>query len=299
MTSQTSFEERSLAFTREYAKVSKVSQKLFREKALVKLSSPEDLDKLMRVTDLRGWVALMGLAGLIMAALVWGIFGIIPTLTQGQGVLIRQAGIQEIKASAAGELTELNLQAGDAVKANQLIGKFKDEAGTETELRSPFTGTVLEVLVEKGTFLKPQVTMARLELTGQPLQAVIFVPLAEGKRLRPGLKAQLSLSSVPPEEHGYLLGTVSKISPFPVSSENLLLTLKNRELVQALLNSGPVLMVEINLEADPTSFSGFKWSSQNGPHTLLSSGTLCQANLVLGQQRPISLVLPVLKEQEG
>lgn len=276
-----------------------MSQKIFREKALVKLASPEDLDRLIRVTDIRGWIALTGLAALVIAALVWGIFGTIPTLSKGNGLLIRQDGLQEIKTSAAGQVLELNIKAGDTIKEAQVIGKFKNEAGTSGEIRSPYSGTVLEVLAEKGSNLKAETTLATLERTDQPLEAVIFVPLAEGKNLHPGIKAQLSPSTVRTEEAGYLLGTVKSVSPFPVSSESLLRTLKNEDLAKSLAQSGPVVRVEISLETDQGNPSGFKWSSSGGTRTLLTGGTPCTVNLILGEQRPISLVLPIFKGQEA
>ncbi len=276
-----------------------MSQQIFREKALIKLASPEDLDRLIRVTGIRGWIALTGLAAVVVAALVWGIFGTIPTLSKGNGLLIRQDGLQEIKTSASGQLVEWNIQAGDSVKEAQVIGKFKDEAGAITELHSPYSGTVVEVLAEKGSKVKADTALATLERTDQPLGAVIFVPLAEGKNLKPGIKAQLSPSTVRTEEAGYLLGTVKSVSPFPVSNESLLRTLKNEDLAKSLAQSGPVVRVEISLEPDQSNPSGFKWSSPGGTRTLLTGGTPCTVNLILGEQRPISLVLPIFKGQEA
>lgn len=79
--------------------MARVEQKeLFRKAALERLSSPEELDQLMQVTNPKGWLALLGLAGLILAALIWGILGHIPTIAQGQGVLLRQEGATGLEA---------------------------------------------------------------------------------------------------------------------------------------------------------------------------------------------------------
>ena len=56
-----------------------MQSKLFRKAALERLSSPEQLDQLMQITNSKGWVALIALAAILVAALLWAIFGRIPT----------------------------------------------------------------------------------------------------------------------------------------------------------------------------------------------------------------------------
>jgi len=63
---------------------------LFREKALSRLSSPEQLDQAMRVTSPRAWLAFLGLAALIAGALVWGLVGSVPSTIAGRAVVINR-----------------------------------------------------------------------------------------------------------------------------------------------------------------------------------------------------------------
>ena len=49
----------------------------------------------------------------------------------------------------------------------------------------------------------------------------------------------------------------------------------------------------VQLDRDPSTPSGFQWSSHGGPPFTLSAGTLTSADVVLGEQRPLGLVLPV------
>jgi len=64
-----------------------MSERLFRRKALEKLASPERLDQLMSITTVRGWLTLLALGSLIVAAAVWGFFAKIPTTLSGEGIL--------------------------------------------------------------------------------------------------------------------------------------------------------------------------------------------------------------------
>ncbi len=61
---------------------------IFRKTALERLSSPEELDSLLQVTTPKGWVALVALGGLVLAAVAWGGFGTLPVKVGCQGVLL-------------------------------------------------------------------------------------------------------------------------------------------------------------------------------------------------------------------
>jgi hypothetical protein len=249
---------------------------------------------MVQVTDLRGWIALAGLGLVILAALVWSILGSIPTVLQGSGLLVRQEGFREVIAPQPGIITEINVRAGDEVREGQTLAQLQVNPGSTIELKSPATGRIIETLVEKGSILSQPASIASLEVTGSPLKGLAFVALSDGKRLTPGMPVQLSPASVRSEEAGLLLGKVKTVSQFPVSAQNLLLQVRSKELAEALLANGPAIMVEIELEKASTP-TGFKWTTQNGPRLSLTSGTVCGASIILGEQRPISLVLPVFQ----
>ena len=60
---------------------------MFRKEALDRLSSAEELDELMHVTAPRNWLALLALASLLAAAMIWGLSTTIPTTVSGRGML--------------------------------------------------------------------------------------------------------------------------------------------------------------------------------------------------------------------
>jgi len=72
--------------------------------------------------------------------------------------------------------------------------------------------------------------------------------------------------------------------------------LGNESLVQHFLaaTGGAPVEIEVELLRDRTP-SGFKWSTSSGPPTQILSGTLSQADIILAEQRPISLVLPIFQ----
>ncbi len=272
------------------------AHKVFRQSALDRLAAPEELDKMVQVTDRRGWIALTGLISIVAVALGWSIFSSIPIMMRGSGILIRQDGVQEIKTAETGLVSALRVKAGDSVQTGQEIAVLRT-AGGEVSIKSNYTGKILEVMAQKEGGLKADSAVARVEVTGQPLRGLILIPLVEGKRLLPGAEVQISPSNVLPQEYGYLLGKVTYVSQYPVTTESLMAELKSRELVGMLASGGPLIRADVELESDPRSASGYKWSTSKGPPNPVSNGTLFLASLVVGQQRPISLVLPILKEE--
>lgn len=109
-----------------------MSEGLFRKAAVDKVSSPEQLDLLMRVTSPVGWVALLTVALMIVAVGVWAVVGSIADLVDGQGTLFRGERLYDVKATMSGSIVTLNVSNGSLVVAGQTIASLKRErAATE------------------------------------------------------------------------------------------------------------------------------------------------------------------------
>jgi HlyD family secretion protein len=101
------------------------NNQIYRQASLEKLSSPEQLDVLMRVTSPKGWVALLALCGLVVVAIGWGIFGNIPTKVNGTCILIRPGGVSEIVAPGAGTIADVSVDVGDSVREGQMVARIE------------------------------------------------------------------------------------------------------------------------------------------------------------------------------
>ena len=96
---------------------------IFRKVALDRLSSPEQLDLILRVTGPRNWLALTGLFAVLTVGVVWGYTGTIATKATGQGVIVRSGTVLNVVSIGAGLVTSINAKLGDRVKANQLVAR--------------------------------------------------------------------------------------------------------------------------------------------------------------------------------
>jgi hypothetical protein len=277
---------------------------LYRQAALERLSSPEQLDQLVRVTRPAGWLALLALGGILLAVIVWGVLGSLPVQVAGQGILLSADGLHEVVSPAAGLVAEVDVDAGEVIQAGQVVARITAraaEAGRPISLpvSSPFAGRVVERLVDAGTPVDAGAPLLSLEGVNPEgrvdLVAVIYMPPAEGKRIRPGMEVQVSPSTVRREEYGFMLGQVASVGRFPATPQGMLRALGNPELVKSLSAVGAPIEIRVALTTDAGSASGYAWSSQAGPPIQVDSGTLCNAWVTLDQRRPISLVFPDVK----
>ena len=119
--------------------------KIFRKVALERLASPEQLDQLLTVTSPRGWLALTGIVTLLVAALVWGVIGSIPTQVRGTCMLMTEAGITRVLSPSNGTLKSLyGIQEGDNVVKGQKIAVID-----QPEMRQNVENTENDVKVLK------------------------------------------------------------------------------------------------------------------------------------------------------
>lgn len=94
---------------------------LFRKASIERVSSPEQLDMLMRVTSPLGWLALAMIGFTLAVVGIWSIAGSIPELVQGQCVLLRGERVSEVKSPYKGTVTRVLVSPDVQVKAGQVV----------------------------------------------------------------------------------------------------------------------------------------------------------------------------------
>src|SRR5262245_4687611 len=100
------------------------NEHLFRAKALCRMSSPDNLDRLMRVVRPKDWIPLATLSGLLAVGCVWAAVGSVPTKVAGRGVLLRPRRVVSIQALGGGRLDAFNVRPGELVKKGDLLARM-------------------------------------------------------------------------------------------------------------------------------------------------------------------------------
>lgn len=273
------------------------SKPLFRTTALEQLNSPDQLDQLLQVTQPTGWIALAACALLLLAALLWGLFGALSVNVTGRGVLLAPGGVKDVAALVPGQVLDIDVAVGDVITVGQVVAQVVEPGRSlPTAVLSPYAGRVLELQAVAGGLVERGDPLLSLESTDADyLEAVVYIPAAEGGEIRPEMDVLLAPATVKQEAHGLLLGQVAAVSSFPASRRGMLRVLGSEELVDALAAEGAVIEVRVQLRRDPQTVSGYAWSSGRGPALQLHSGTFCTARIELRVQRPLSLLLPGLR----
>lgn len=409
----------------------------FRKAALEKLSTPEKLDQMIKVTGPKAWIALGTIAIALVTAITWSFFGDVKTKLNVVGVLLG-GEVHEVVSTAQGQLLDLKVNIGDEVVAGDIIAvieqpqleqqieeakalleerKFEMEqlqsfgsqdarlqgefigqqrsslqlqvmtqkkmlsflqnqltteqglqekglitnsqlANTEQQIegaanqiaslkaqlaqtssqklnldfdseqkmslseqriaqaernieqleerldiqsniRSQYSGQVVEVLTDAGVIVGQGVALFKLknkdDLAGD-LRGILYIPSQDGKKIKVGMEALVAPSTVQPQDYGFMKATVTYVSDFPITQQGMQTTVKNGQLVQSLLGMGAPFEVHVKFEKDEDSFSGFQWTSANGPDVIINEGTSCMGKVTVRSEPPIAIVIPALKK---
>jgi HlyD family secretion protein len=164
---------------------------------------------------------------------------------------------------------------------------------------SDYTGTVLEVSVLPGSFVNAGIPVISIETLEKTVEALLFIPPNMADEIDKGMKVEIIPATVHVEEYGFIKGKVRFVSQFPVTSSGMMTLLDNPKLVEMLSAYGAPYRVDVELIKDPSTFSGYTWSSSSGPQHKLSTGTICTGNVIAREQPPITLVIPFMKKLIG
>lgn len=94
---------------------------LFRRSVLDKLSSPEQLDKAIVITSPSFGIALLGSVVIVIAALIWGIFGRLPVKVEANGIYLSGEGTGGVYSEVTGIVTEVKVTGGDSVEEGDVV----------------------------------------------------------------------------------------------------------------------------------------------------------------------------------
>lgn len=105
---------------------SMVSQRshVFRPSALERVSSPEQLDRLLTLVRPREWLAGLVLVMLTAAVIVWSVYGSLPTNVAAEGIIIRRGGMQDVVALATGQVTVVLPGVGDFIEEGDAVAEI-------------------------------------------------------------------------------------------------------------------------------------------------------------------------------
>lgn len=220
-----------------------------------------------------------------------------------QGLKKAQGKVNDSDAKLNVEYLKSQLETAKEVKISELTDKLNKDVtklNSYSTIVSQVDGRILEVNIKKGDIIQGGAPVASLIRDGQTmnnLEVVLYVSAEEGKKVIPGMEAQISPTIVKKEDYGFMLGKVISVSEYPTSVQSLVQTLGNQELATKFSGGSAPIEVRVNLILDSSTFSGFKWSTAKGPSMKIDSGNICVGTIIIDDRKPIQMVIPYLKKK--
>lgn len=303
--------------------------KMFSREALERLRSPEKLDTAIVVTGPVAWMGLVTIVVLFASVLFWSLFGAFTENASGSGLIMDSAGVATIAPAMSGKVEKIYVQSGSEVHIGDLVARLdRPDQSADTQMAqysadlavddrdvrsrvyqygskryqeralsniySDYEGIVDEVMTEPGKIIGAgsPICSVRLTQNRDDLTGVFYIPLDKGKRVEPGMTIQLAPNGVDVTQTGSLIGVVRSVSQYPVSAEGIQKTLGNQQLAQYVLQQGGGAAIEVifDLVKDPSSESGYLWTSIVGKHKPVTPGSFCTGSIVIERQPPIEKV---------
>ncbi len=196
------------------------------------------------------------------------------------------------------EAAELDIQIQETLRSIARLEKTLKKGG---EIVNAHDGVILEIAAIPGEIVRAGETLGFIEAEnpGSELIAVGFFSVGDGKKVEKGMSVNVTPSTVKRGRHGSIAGVVSEVSAFPVSTDSVAAVVGNSEVASQLTQSQPRIQVYTRLTVDDRTPSGYQWTSGNGPELAITSGTTAQVRTTVTHIRPISYVIPVLRNWAG
>lgn len=265
----------------------------FRFKALAKQRQRDELDTPTVLTSTRDWLALLCLAAVMIAAVVWAVFGRLPQTLNLAGVITGPAGTAQVQSPYSGMVTAISVSAGDHVGAGREVAVVTDASGASHQVVSLFSGQVISLQVAEGEAVGPGVTVAILERDapgGDQRVAMLFSSPGQAAGIAPGESVGLAVASAPSAAFGLLRGHVLAVSKFPLTTAELSARFDGIIPPSTLAADGGALLVTVGLERDGRTVSGYSWTTAAGPPQAVPLSVPVTGAITLGGQAPLSLL---------
>jgi len=268
---------------------------IFRQKSLDKLSSPEQLDKLVVVASPMTWLTLIGAGLIVLATVIWSVVSTVPKTETSSGIYMNAGNLQSVHSMSQGIVEKALVKSGDKVKK----GKVLFEVVGGDNIVATTSGTVYSIVVTNGTPVAKGTMVARIKQSKNQAYVTSYVGIQVAKTIKEGMTANVYVSAFPKEEYGHMEATVDYVGDSVASKADMVSEVGDESLAALFSAAGPVVEVTCKLKTDSSSASGYKWSTKQGNDIKPEAGTPVTADIVVEEKAPISMLIPKIKAKFG
>lgn len=266
----------------------------FRQKALAKVQSPEELDVPVRFARPQGLLVLLVTLVVVAAGGVWAVTGTVSAKLTAPGVLTHAEGSFLLQSPYAGQVTAVHTKEGETVEDGTPVVSVRSDHGVR-QVRAVARGRVTALDAEIGSVVTTGADVARVERIKSdrdPLVALLYLPPDKAAGVTAGARVELTVGSVPADRFGTVGGTVAAVGRSPRSRQQIGGFLGDEETAARLTRHGEPLAVQVRLHRSSATRSGYAWSRAGGPPFPLETSTSVSGAVHLAEQRPVDWLLP-------
>ncbi len=200
----------------------------------------------------------------------------------------------ELHSDSDGYIMGLNIAEGNAISQGTAICRVVEQAILVSEEEKER----LQVYVGAGSVgRKDTVSAGESNENPDKMSAVLYVPVADGKKVKAGMQVNVYPSTADKQEYGHINAVVTDADAYVTSTQEMKNKLGDDSLVQNISQGGPMVQITCYLKPDPSTKSGYEWSSKKGGKVELSPGTPVTADIITEKKAPITMLIPFLKEK--
>jgi HlyD family secretion protein len=218
---------------------------------------------------------------------------------QYNNMLEKKLSLQNNLKASESQLSQAKLRRDESIaQKKQLHDRALDRLDVQKYVRAPYDGSVIAIGTRIGESLSngsPVIQIVKGGLSSS-LKHVAYFPVDKGKKIYKGMSALVTPSSVEREEFSSIKGIVSEVSLYPISKERIRSIVGDEATVEQM-SRGPVIEVQIQLNEDSETASGYEWTSGSGPTISITPGLSATSYVITEVKKPISYAIPWIKNQ--
>lgn len=274
---------------------------LYRKSALERMSNPEQLDKVLKVTSPMSWIALLGITLIIVVTIIWSFVGTIPETITAKGIVSAVVGSNSIYTEDAGKVVSIRVREGDEVHLGDPVMTYRNASNDVVEVFSDQVGIVSDLVVKKDDEFIPGKDVVRISPIAHDSQIVVcYVPLAKAKKLERGMQVNITLDSLDSNSYGNMVARVINIDAYATPKDGMNSVIgKDNNLESTFNKDGAVVAVACELFPSADTVSGFYWSNAKGASVNVKNGSLVTAKIVTDEVAPITKLFSKLRDIWG
>lgn len=247
-----------------------------------RLSSPEQIDQLMKIRSPSGWIIVSAVLILLGISCGWLLLGKIPITMPCSGNIMPTKGLAEVQSAKTFVVDEVDIHSGIQVKKDEILikGHLTDD-NQDYFIFAPYDGVITDVYIKEGIVALQGKSLVRIEPLIESgvndLCAVVYITVDESVRVKGGEEAFISPSGISFEHYGYIRGKVETVSRYP---------------------EGEQQKIAVRIKFIPSSNGNLDYTYGHQPEENPKGGTPCSGYIKLGYKKPVEMFLPWLVAEE-